>query len=160
LIIFVSMVIHAKLKKEKRTIGRKERIHFAEYGLKNLIAKIDTGAYSSSLHCHITGIITREGVEYIKFVPLVYKNKVKNAPEIMAKVSKKKLVKSSSGHVEERYFVKLEVQMNGHVVRTEFSLTDRSTMRHTILLGRKFLKGNYVVDVSKKFLFSKKKKKS
>jgi hypothetical protein len=160
LIIFVSMVVHTKLKKEKRTIGRKERIHFAEYGLKNLIAKIDTGAYSSSLHCHITGIITREGMEYIKFVPLVYKNKVKNAPEIMAKVSKKKLVKSSSGHVEERYFVKLEVQMNGHAVRTEFSLTDRSTMRHTILLGRKFLKGNYVVDVSKKFLFSKKKKKS
>lgn len=157
MLIFVSMV--AQVKKEKRVIGRKERIHFVDLGLRNLIAKIDTGAYSSSLHCHITGIITKEGEEYIKFVPLVYKNKVKNAPEIVAKVSKKKLVKSSSGHTEERYFVKLEVQMNGHSVKTEFSLTDRSSMRHTILLGRKFLKGNYVVDVSRKFVFSKKKKK-
>jgi hypothetical protein len=154
----VDMVAHPK--KEKRTIGRKERIHFVEFGLRNLIAKIDTGAYSSSLHCHITGITVKDGVEYIKFVPLVYKNKVKNAPEIMTKVSKKKQVKSSSGHAEERYFIKLEVQMNGHSVRTEFSLTDRSSMRHTILLGRKFLKGNYIVDVSRKFIFSKKKKKS
>ena len=158
MLIFVSMVAHPK--KEKRTIGRKERIHFVDFGLRNLIAKIDTGAYSSSLHCYVTGIIIKDGVEYIKFIPLVYKNKVKNAPEIITKVSKKKQVKSSSGHVEDRYFVKLVVQMNGHSVRTEFSLTDRSTMRHTILLGRKFLKGNYVVDVSRKFIFSKKEKKS
>jgi len=149
----------AQVKKEKRVIGRKERIHFVDFGLRNLIAKIDTGAYSSSLHCHIMGITTKEGEEYIKFVPLVYKNKVKNSPVIVTKVTKKKLVKSSSGHTEERYFVKLEVQMNGHSVKTEFSLTDRSSMRHTILLGRKFLKGNYVVDVSRKFVFSKKKKK-
>jgi hypothetical protein len=151
------MVAH--IKKEKRVIGRKERIHFAKYGLKNLIAKIDTGAYSSSLHCQINGSYILDGVEYVKFIPLVYKNRVKHASEIEAVVSKKKMVKSSSGHVEERFFIKLEVQMNGHAVTTEFSLTDRSSMRHTILLGRKFLKGKYIVDVSKKFVFSKKKKK-
>ncbi len=157
MLIFVSMV--AAIKKEKKVIGRKERIHFVDFGLRNLIAKIDTGAYSSSLHCNIIGISIIDGEEYVKFIPLVYKNKVKNAHEIVTKVSKKKLVKSSSGHTEERYFVKLEVQMNGHSVKTEFSLTDRSSMRHTILLGRKFLKGNYIVDVSRKFVFSKKKKK-
>jgi hypothetical protein len=149
----------AQIKKEKKIIGRKERIHFASYGLKNLIAKIDTGAYSSSLHCQIKGSYIKEGVEYVKFIPLVYKNRVKNASEIEAVVSKKKTVKSSSGHAEERFFIKLEVQMNGHAVTTEFSLTDRSSMRHTILLGRKFLKGKYIVDVSKKFVFSRKKKK-
>lgn len=147
-------------KKEKKVIGRKEKIHFHDYNLKNLVAKIDTGAYSSSLHCHILGIIDKDGVEYVSFVPLVYKNKVKNAPTIKVPVSKKKLVKSSSGHIEERYFVKLHVQLNGHSVITEFSLTDRSNMRHTILLGRKFLKGNFIVDVSKKFVMAKAKKKS
>lgn len=147
-------------KKVKKVIGRKEKIHFIDYNLKNLVAKIDTGAYSSSLHCHILGISVKDGLEYVSFVPLVYKNKVKNAPTIKAEVSKKKLVKSSSGHIEERYFVKLHVQLNGHSVVTEFSLTDRSNMRHTILLGRKFLKGNFIVDVSKKFVMAKAKKKS
>lgn len=151
------MVAH--IKKEKKIIGRKERIHFVGHGLKNMIAKVDTGAYSSSLHCNITEIFKKHGVEYVKFIPLVYKNRVKNSKEIEAPVSKKKTVKSSSGHAEERYFIKLEVQMNGHSVITEFSLTDRSNMRHTILLGRKFLKGHYIVDVSRKFVFSKKKKK-
>ncbi len=158
MLIFVSMV--AYVKKVKKVIGRKEKIHFNEYGLKNLVAKVDTGAYSSSLHCHILGITEKDNVEYVRFVPLVYKNKVKNAPEIKVPVSKKKLVKSSSGHIEERYFVRMLVQLNGHSLMTEFSLTDRSNMRHTILLGRKFLKGHFVVDVSKKFMLSKKKKKS
>jgi len=156
LLIFVSMV--ASVKHEKRIIGRKERIHFVDYGLKNMIAKVDTGAYSSSLHCDILGVVKRKGKEYIKFIPLVYKNRVKNAVELEVPVHKKKIVKSSSGHAEERYFVEMNVQMNGHRVTTEFSLTDRSSMRHTILLGRKFLKGNYIVDVSRKFVFSKKKK--
>jgi hypothetical protein len=151
------MVAHVK--KEKRIIGRKEKIHFHEFGLKNLVAKVDTGAYSSSLHCHILKITIKDGVEYVTFMPLVYKNKVRNAPEVKVPVSKKKLVKSSSGHAEERYFVKMLVHLNGHSLTTEFSLTDRSTMRHTILLGRKFLKGRFIVDVSKKFLLSKKKKK-
>ncbi len=154
---FVNMVAH--IKKEKKVIGRKERIHFVAHGLKNLIAKVDTGAYSSSLHCDVVGVFKKDGADYVRFIPLVYKNRVKNSPQIEAPVSKKKMVKSSSGHAEERYFIKLEVQLNGHSVVTEFSLTDRSNMRHTILLGRKFLKGNYIVDVSKKFVFSKKKKK-
>ena len=154
------MVAHIKhIKKEKKIIGRKEKIHFTEFGLKNLIAKVDTGAYSSSLHCHITGIEKTGGLEYVSFMPLVYRNKVKNSKELKVPVSKKKTVKSSSGHIEERYFVKVKVKLNGHSLVTEFSLTDRSNMRHTILLGRKFLKGYYVVDVSKKFLLSKKKKK-
>ena len=154
------MVAHIKhIKKQKKVIGRKEKIHFPEFGLKNLIAKIDTGAYSSSLHCHITGIEENRGMEYVRFMPLVYKNKVKNSKELKVAVSKKKTVKSSSGHIEERFFVKMKVKLNGHSVVTEFSLTDRSNMRHTILLGRKFLKGHYQVDVAKKFLLSKKKKK-
>jgi|LauGreDrversion4_2_1035121.scaffolds.fasta_scaffold667508_2 hypothetical protein len=149
----------AQVKREKKIIGRKEKIHFVQHGLRNMIAKIDTGAYSSSLHCHILSIEQMDGVEYVKFIPLVYKNRVKNAHELLVPVSKKKVVKSSSGHAEERYFVKLEVQLNGHAVTTEFSLTDRSNMRHTILLGRKFLKGHYIVDVSRKFVLAKIKKK-
>ena len=155
--IFVSMVAH--IKKEKVLIGRKERIHFKEHDLKNMIAKVDTGAYSSSLHCKILKTSIIDGIENVCFIPLVHKNRVKHAHKIYVPISKKKKVKSSTGHEEERYFVKMHVQLNGHSLTTEFSLTDRSNMRHTILLGRKFLKGRFIVDVSRKFLLSKKKKK-
>jgi hypothetical protein len=34
------------------------------------------------------------------------------------------------------------------VVRAQFTLFDRSDMRYQVLLGRKFLRGRFVVDVS------------
>jgi hypothetical protein len=38
------------------------------------------------------------------------------------------------------------------VVRTQFTLFDRSDMKHQVLIGRKFLRGRFVVDVAGKFV--------
>jgi hypothetical protein len=37
-----------------------------------------------------------------------------------------------------------------HTVRTQFTLFDRSDMKYQVLLGRKFLRGRFVVDVARK----------
>jgi hypothetical protein len=36
------------------------------------------------------------------------------------------------------------------MVQTQFSLYDRSDMKNQVLLGRKFLKGRFLVDVSRR----------
>lgn len=145
-----------KQKIEKQVIGRRDKISLPDFDLKNLDAKIDTGAYSSSLHCRILGESKINDTDHVCFIPLGKKYKARNAQQMLIPVYKRKTVKSSSGHTEERYFVVLKVKIGDHVFETEFSLTDRSSMKCTILLGRKFLKGRYMVDVSRTYIFHKK----
>ncbi|MBK9701099.1 MAG: ATP-dependent zinc protease [Flavobacteriales bacterium] len=59
-------------------------------------------------------------------------------------------MKSSTGQTTRRYLISTRVRLNGHTVRTQFTLFDRSDMKHQVLLGRKFLRGRFVVDVSRK----------
>lgn len=33
-------------------IGRRDKVDFPELGLKNIDVKVDTGAFTSSIHCH------------------------------------------------------------------------------------------------------------
>ncbi len=152
-----------KLKNKKsiralQMIGRKEKIDLPDFGLHHLDAKIDTGAYSSSIHCRILNETEIEGVPHITFIPLAKKYKARNAGKMTVPITKRKRVKSSSGHTEERYIVSLKVALAGWLIDTEFSLSDRSSMKHTILLGRKFLRKRFTVDVSKKYVYYNKEK--
>ena len=64
-------------------------------------------------------------------------------------------VKSSFGDLQERYLVHLELRVYDEPVLQEFSLSDRSRMRHPILLGRTFLKRGFVVDVRRRNVSAK-----
>ncbi len=60
----------------------------------------------------------------------------------------KKRVRSSNGHLEERYLVKTKVLINGNSFIIDISLSDRSTMMKGVLIGRKFLRRyHFLVDV-------------
>lgn len=50
--------------------------------------------------------------------------------------------------MEERYVITTGVLIFNKLIKTEFSLTDRSAMKYPILLGRKFLVKRFIVDVS------------
>lgn len=135
--------------KEKLLIGRRERIDLAELKLKNLDAKVDTGAYTSSLHCHNISVVTKNGIKHLKFNLLD-----PGHPEYEKRISKfsifkQKKVKSSNGKSETRYIIKTIVRIYDMDIETEFSLSDRSEMKYPVLLGRKFIKKGFVVDVTK-----------
>jgi len=51
---------------------------------------------------------------------------------------------------EERIIVKTTLILAGRELDAELSLTDRSEMRHPLLIGRKLLKTRFLVDVSRK----------
>jgi len=61
---------------------------------------------------------------------------------------KRVTVKSSNGETSSRYLISTQVKLDGHVVRTQFTLFDRSDMKYQVLLGRKFLRGRFLVDVN------------
>ncbi len=138
-----------KKTKEKLLIGRREKIDLLKLKLKNLDAKVDTGAYTSSLHCHNIKVIEKDGIEYLKFYLLdpshpQYEKKVFKFSNF-----KYKKVKSSNGKSENRYIIKTLLRIYDIDIETEFSLSDRSSMKYPVLLGRKFIKKGFVVDVTK-----------
>lgn len=138
---------------QKPVIGRLEKIDLPELSIFGLDAKIDTGAYTSSLHCH--KIITEldNGRQYVRFHVLDPEHPEYEEKEYRTPVHKVKKVRSSNGLIEERVIIKQKVRFCGKKGTIQLSLTNRSEMKYPVLIGRRFLDGRFIVDVSKKFLF-------
>ncbi|HQV53057.1 MAG: ATP-dependent zinc protease [Flavobacteriales bacterium] len=133
---------------QKITIGRLEHIALTDLGVPRVIAKIDTGAYRSALHYQNLGIRTVNGER--KLVVTFQMGGVRK--KMIFSRYKRVKVKSSNGSISNRYLISTVVQLNDHAVRTQFTLFDRSDMKFQVLLGRKFLRGRFVVDVGERFL--------
>jgi hypothetical protein len=142
------------LAKVKQIIGRKEFISLVDFNLNGVEAKIDTGAYTSSLHCHK---IREEkiGERTILKCELFDPKHINfnNRPFNFDKYSIAK-VRSSNGTIQKRFKIKIKVKFETKVYLVEFTLTNRSKMRSPVLIGRKVLKGKFIVDVSKKYLLN------
>jgi hypothetical protein len=127
------------MSKQKTIIGSEEFVSFPELGIDTIHTRVDTGASISSL-----------GVKWIKEEEGVISCLLPNKQVVTFDSFKKKIIKSSFGHTEERYVVKILINVLGRKVRTNFTLADRSKMKFPILLGRKLLKGKFIVDVDLK----------
>ncbi|HKJ44978.1 MAG TPA: RimK/LysX family protein [Balneolales bacterium] len=141
----------------KQVIGRIEKLDFPKLDLFDIGAKIDTGAFTSSIHCTNIKKIKKEGKSYIRFNLLdsghpLYNNRLYTVP-----LYSEKEIKNSFGQVEKRFVIKTAVRLFGKTFTIELSLTDRSTMGYPVLLGRKVLHNRFIVDVSKKNLSYKQK---
>ena len=117
---------------------------FPEFDLLGIQAKIDTGAYTSSIHCHsikeIDDLLEFELVHPIHFTGKSIRYKTKSF--------RKKRIKSSNGSIQERYLIKTKITLQGHTYKSEFSLANRSKMKYPVLIGRRLLKNRFLVDVS------------
>jgi hypothetical protein len=142
-------------KKNLKVLGRLERVDFPEWDLFDIDAKIDTGAYTSSLHCHHIKSYKEGGEDYVKFNLLDPSHETYNDKLFKMPVHRTKSVKSSNGLIEERLIVKTKVRIFDKLLTAELSLTDRSEMKYPVLLGRKLIKGRFLVDVSKKYITDK-----
>ncbi len=131
-------------KKERLIIGRLDIVELPELGIHKIRAKIDTGAYRSSLHCK--NVHVQEGVLYFTL------NLEGMSQEYATKDWAQKTVKSSNGKSQERYVIKTHIRMFNKNFLASISLTDRSKMKNPLLIGRKILTNKFIVDVSKKNL--------
>ncbi len=70
-----------------------------------------------------------------------------------------KQVKSSNGTVQIRPSIKVSVNFFGKKYKSVISLTNRADMKFPMLIGRRFLKDKFLVDVSQEYLCNKKEGK-
>lgn len=137
----------------KKIIGRIERISFPAWAVENLDAKVDTGAYTSSLHCHHIETEVVDGVDYVLFSLFDPKHPSYRKKKYRSELHDIRRVKSSNGEVEKRYVIVETAIFCGKKRNIELTLTNRSNMKFDLLLGRRFIR-NYLVDVSEKYLKS------
>lgn len=115
-----------------------------------LEAKIDTGAYTSALHCKDIQLKEINGKTVLCFKLLDETHPEYNEKEFQFIDFTKKSIKSSFGESEERFIIKTTIHIAKRKISLTISLTDRTNMRYPVLIGRKLLKGKFIVDVSKK----------
>lgn len=137
-----------------KIIGRVEKILLPDLSNNTLDAKIDTGAYTSSLHCHSVEVYSLQGRERVRFYLLDPSHPEYEGKQFESSVYNIKKIRSSNGIVSERVIIKQKVKFGGKFSSIQLSLSNRSDMKYPLLIGRRFISGKFLVDVSKKYLNS------
>lgn len=132
------------MSKVLQPIGSKEFVTLPEYSIKNVPAKVDTGAdYSSIWACDIA-----EAGGQLTFKLFGRGSKHYTGQVITVGEYGVTEVRNSFGDSEVRYTVKMVMGLGGKKTKVNFRLSDRSRNRYPILVGKKTLHGKFLVDVS------------
>lgn len=133
---------------DKMMLGEVERVWIVPPGL-SVIARMDTGASSSSLHAANITTFERDGDDWARFdignadTSVTIERPIKKYVRVFQQADK---VGSRRPVVEMRLFL-------GDVTDTfSFTLADRSHLEHDMILGRNFLTDIAMVDVAKQFI--------
>lgn len=129
-------------------LGRSDRVDLPELGLKNIHAKVDTGAYSCSLHCSMVRVANGK----LEFVLLDEEHPEFTGMPFQVSAFEQREIRNSFGEAELRYVIKTQIRIHGRLIRAEFSLSNRGNLRFPVLLGRKILRHRFLIDVTKQDL--------
>jgi hypothetical protein len=138
-----------------KVLGRFDRVDLPDLGLYNIHAKIDTGAYTSSLHCRKAEVVNGN----LEFILLDEEHPEFTGMKFTFQKFEERLIKNSFGEVEKRFVIITPLTVYGEVIYTEFSLSNRGSLKFPILIGRKILRDRFLIDVKRKNLSYKEKPK-
>ena len=129
--------------------GYIETVTFPDYGIA-IEAKLDTGADSSSLG--VTGLdrFKRNGKIWYRFTLTGDDGKTATIEQ-----QSNRTARIMRAEVEDtrRPIVRLKICLAGQVAETDFTLTDRSEQRTSLLVGRRFLASRILVDSGRTHVF-------
>jgi hypothetical protein len=141
-------------------VGWKEYIALPGLGIGRLKAKMDTGARTSSLHVEsFTPLETLpDGTEVAEVTILTSRRHPERTVVAKVTVLGRVRVTDSGGHPEVRPYIETEIVLGPVRKRIRVTLTNRSGMLFRMILGRKALEGDLVVDASRKYLLRRQRK--
>lgn len=125
-------------------IGRNATVEFVGH-TNAVLAKVDTGADSSSVWASDVSV-DKNGM--LHFTLFDKASELYTGEKITRKDFRVAQVKSSSGHTQIRYQVKLSIRLEGRRIRAFFNLSDRSRNQYPVLVGRRTIARKFLVDVS------------
>jgi hypothetical protein len=138
-----------------KVLGRFDRVDLPDLGLYNIHAKIDTGAYTSSLHCRKAEVVNGN----LEFILLDEEHPEFTGMKFTFEKFEERWIKNSFGEVEKRFVIITPLTVYSEVIHTEFSLSNRGSLKFPILIGRKILRDRFLIDVKRKNLSYREKPK-
>jgi hypothetical protein len=145
-LIALSACAIAETAPQKQVVGATEVIHVVEANLR-FKARVDTGAKSCSIHA-VDIQVDAAGKPKGKPISFRVVGADGQSRRINARIDSAVIVESS-GSSERRYKVPLTLEWNNRRKTVLVTLNDRRTMAYPLLLGRNWLRGDYVVDVER-----------
>jgi hypothetical protein len=127
-----------------------------EWGVRRLIAKIDTGARTSAIHVEQ---IRRIGEDRIHFELVRDVNDESRNLPVETSIVRETTVRPSSGHRQPRFVVETEMVLGPVRKRIEVTLVSRRHMLCRMLIGRTALADHFLVDAGGRHLLTARTKK-
>lgn len=109
------------------------------------IARIDTGATTSSIDVQNLRRFERDGERWVAFDIV---NSTSNESYHFEKPIIKKVKIKRIEQEEHRVKVMLDIKIGGQKIKTEFTLAERHDFEYQGLIGRSLLSGRFIVDTS------------
>jgi len=129
----------------KSIIGAVENVRLVPPNVV-LKARIDTGAKTTSVDARGITAFERDGDEWVRFVFHFGKKE----HMIERKVLRTIFIKRHGQEPQRRYVVNMRIVLGDVSQLIEVTLNNRKTYTYPVLIGRNFLRDNFIVDVSKK----------
>ena len=144
--------------KEILTLGWREWVALPQLGIRQIKAKVDTGARTSALHAFEVRSFQEGGQERVEFLMHPIQKNKDTVVTCVADVLDKRTVTDSGGHKEERFVIATDLAIGKYSWPIEVTLTARDDMLFRMLLGRTAIKNLARVDPARSYRVGKKKR--
>lgn len=123
-----------------------------DLGIPEIKAKVDTGASNASLHAFNIELFDRDGVPYVRFE--IHPRQRRSTPSIPceAPLAQERKVRNPGGRSELRPVIRTRLVIAGEEINALVNLTTRDEMTFRMLLGRRTIRGRFVVDPGRSYL--------
>ncbi len=129
-------------------IGWREWVGIPELEGEPLRAKMDTGAWSNTLHASDIEVIEADLETQVRF------RLSEDGGWVYLPLSGERRVRDTGGHQTERPVIRTTLEIAGMNHDIEVCLEDRSLMRHRFILGRKFLREHFCIHPGRQYIHS------
>lgn len=137
---------------QRKTIGWREWVAMPELGIKEIKAKVDTGADNSSLHAFNIERFSDGDTDMVRFEVHPRQRKRKPSVSCVARVVGERIVKNPGGRTERRPIIRTKLVVAGEEFEALVNLTTRDEMTFRMLLGRRTVRKNFIVDPGRSYL--------
>jgi hypothetical protein len=121
-----------------------------------LVAKLDTGALTSSIHAEEKELFERDGKKWVRFIVTDPSLKKPTRSRIEAPLVRIAKIKEPGGESIAREVVRLSFTIGDRKMSGEFTLNNRSNMLAPVLVGRTVIKDLGWVDPGRTHLADQK----
>lgn len=141
--------------REPLVAGWKEWVGLPDLGVDWMLAKLDTGAKSSSLNAYGIETFERDGAQWTRFELHPWQNSDRDAVRVELPLVDRRVVRSSTGHEEQRLVVETTLRLGSLHLPVEFTLANRDAMGLRMLIGRRALGNGVVVSSSRRYVLGR-----